>query len=357
MTDRLKVSTLFEFLDSVGTPPRILDMGRRISPIPREDFLRFEKTEIPYPLPLQQQAWMAFLLGNSGGTPERFVWFLRFPLDEQGKLVQAARDDFMHRLLEQIGENAEALKQGNGLEKAVEGNPYSFKPRDDRLAVFHAAASRLLGDEASRYFAHARGYFSGSLGWDQWPFVGYQGIADMAARAEVSDNAAVLAAAVPVLPLRPLEALCHCLENAPTPVELSRALFDRGIEELNTDQPDTRFITAVIRGISLSDGLSGEFLRKVLDAPCSRDPGVLSAIAAKSWENLTDPSLAESCLRQLADNSDGQEVFNACMADLLFLPGMREPLMKVLRDPDRTPPLSRAMGAFFRQLTGKPGQA
>jgi len=356
MTGGLKVSTLFEFLGSVGTLPTIFDMGRRVVPILREDFLRFEKTEIPYPLPLQQQAWMAFLLGNSGDRAEHYVWFLRFPLDEQGKLLQAARDDFMHRLLEQIGENAEALKQGKALEKAVEGNPYSFKPRDDRLAVFHAAASRLLGGEASRYLAHARGYFSGSLGWDQWPFVGYQGIADMAARAEVPDNARVLATAVPVLPLHPLEALCHCLENAPTPVELSRALFDKGVEELNTDQPDTRLITAVIRGISLSEELSSKFLGKVLAAPCSRDPDVLSAIAAKSWESLNDLSFAESYLRQLADNSDGQEVFNSCMTDLLFLPGMREPLMKVLRDPDRTPALSRAMGAFFRQITGKPAQ-
>ncbi len=243
MTGKPKISTLLEFLGSVANLPTILDMGRRVTPIPPEDFLRFEKTEIPYPLPLQQQAWMAFLLGNSNDTTERLVWFLRFPLDEQGKLVQAARDDFMHRLLEQIGENAEALKQGKDLEKAVEGNPYSFKPRDDRLAVFHAMASRLLGDEASRYLAHARGYFSGSLGWDQWPFVGYQGIADMAARAEASDNATVLATAVPVLPLRPLEALCHCLENAPTPVKLSRALFDRGVEELNADYSSIQIIT------------------------------------------------------------------------------------------------------------------
>ena len=355
MTGDLKISTLFEFLDSVAALPTIFDMGRRVTPIPPEDFLRFEKTEIPYPLPLQQQAWMALLLGDSEDTDERFVWFLRFPLDEQGKLVQAARDDFMHRLLEQIGENAKAPKQGADLEKAVEGNPYSFKPRDDRLAVFHAVASRLLGGEASRYLAHAQEYFSGSLGWDQWPFVGYQGIADIAARADASDNARVLATAVPVLPLRPLEALCHCLENAPMPVELSRALFDRGVEELNADQPDTRLITAVIRGISLSPNLSSDFLGKVLAAPCSRDPDLLSAIAAKSWESLTDGSLAESFLRQLADNSRGQEVFNICMTDLLFLPGMREPLMKLLRDRDRTPALSQAMGEFFRQITGKPG--
>jgi len=355
MTGKLKISTLFEFLGTVATLPMIFDMGRRVMPIPPEDFLQFEKTEIPYPLPLQQQAWIAFLLGSSEDTNERFVWFLRFPLDEQGKLVQAARDDFMHRLLEQIGENAEALKKGTVLEKAVEGNPYSFKPRDDRLAVFHAIASRLLGGEASGYLAHARGYFSGSLGWDQWPFVGYQGIADIAARVDASDNARVLATAVPVLPLRPLEALCHCLENAPMPVELSRALFDRGLEELDADQPDPRLITAVIRGISLSPDLSGRFLDKLLATPSSRDPDVLSAITAKSWESLTNASLAESFLRQLADNSRGQEVFNICMTDLLFLPGMRKPLMKVLRDPDRTPALSQAMGEFFRQITGKPG--
>ena len=163
---------------------------------------------------------------------------------------------------------------------------------------------------------------------------------------------------------RPLSRCCPCVrwrhsvtawKTHQCPSNCPGHSLTGGVEELNADQPDPRLITAVIRGISLSPDLSGRFLDKVLTAPSSRDPDVLSAIAAKSWESLTDGSLAESFLRQLADNSRGQEVFNICMTDLLFLPGMREPLMKLLRDADRTPALSQAMGEFFRQITGKPG--
>jgi hypothetical protein len=57
-------------------------------------------------------------------------------------------------------------------------------------------------------------------------------------------------------------------------------------------------------------------------------------------------------LERLAENSAGQEAFNLCMADLLYIPGMREPVLASVRDPKRSEKLSIAIGALFQNVTG-----
>ena len=56
------IITLTDLLEASGTQIHFFDMGRRVSPIPREEFLQFELAGIPYPLPLQQQAWFGLLI-------------------------------------------------------------------------------------------------------------------------------------------------------------------------------------------------------------------------------------------------------------------------------------------------------
>jgi hypothetical protein len=130
-------------------------------------------------------------------------------LDEQAKLVLAARDDFMRRLLENLGETTGNTARMAETEVALQDNPYAFRPKPERMAVFHAQVTAALQQPASPYYAHACDYFSGRLGWEQWSFLGYQGIADLAARLAQDDNRQRLKTAIPELPPAPLEALCH----------------------------------------------------------------------------------------------------------------------------------------------------
>ncbi len=92
-------TTLIELLENSGARLRVLDMGRRVVKIDRNSFLQFEQTAVPWPAPLVRQAWFGMLMQNSD-LPEPLIWFLRMPLDEQGKLVLASRDYFIHRLIE-----------------------------------------------------------------------------------------------------------------------------------------------------------------------------------------------------------------------------------------------------------------
>ncbi len=345
-------ATITEFLEAGGSRLRLFDMGRRVVKLSRQTFLQFERGEIPYPYPLQQQAWFGLLFCAPDNAEEPLIWFLRLPLDELGYLMPAARDDFLQRLLERAGKNLQAAREGQQLEHALKDNPYCFRPREDRLAMFHAKASKALKRPASKYYEHARQYFAGELGWDQWSFVGYQGIADLAARQDENDNAKRIAGALRLLPARPFEALCHCLENEPVSLALTQALLARLQETLQQAEPDLAIVTASIRGAALSRSTSTrrQLILATLEHPCAKEPDLLAAISGRAWELLQDSEICRLFLERLAENSLGQAFFNQCLGDLLFIPGMRESLLEQMRSPTRSTPLSQAIGALFSTL-------
>ncbi len=348
-----QISTITGFLESSGARLHFFDMGRRVEMISRDRFLEFEQTAIPYPYPLQQQAWFALQLQDKGRLQEPLIWFLRLPLDEQGKLLQAARDDFMHRLIERIGEQLQAENEGQQLESALQDNPYSFKPKDDRMALFHARVSRLLNLPPSRFYAHARDYFSGEPGWEQWSFVGYQGIADLACRLDQDDNEAGVTRAIAAMPAQPLIALCHCLESATLSPRVTQALLERADQELRQSSPDPAVLAAAIRGSARSESapLQRKLISHILDSLPGNDIEILSAVSGRAWEQLLDAGICNLFLERLAENSAGQSAFNLCMADLLYLPGMRQPVLAAMRDPNRSERLSGAIGALFQGVT------
>ncbi|MEJ2693081.1 MAG: DUF3549 family protein [Candidatus Thiodiazotropha sp.] len=351
-----QIDTLIEFLEAGGLAPRIYDMGRRILPLPRESFLRFERTETPYPQPLQQQAWLALVLqtGEDQAAQDPLIWFIRFPLDEQGKLLQAARDDFLFQLMERLGKAATPGEdQRREIESALEQNPYAFQPKQERLALFHARLTLDLKQPPSRFYDHAKRYFSGELGWDQWSFIGYQGIADLAARQAQEANTRRLAAAIPHLPPTPLEALCHALEQEPIPPSLAQALLERAREALGSPEPDPQVITATLRGIShsASETHRKTLLTETLQHPMARRSDVLAAVAGRLWLDLNDGSVRAQFLEQLAANDQGQEFFDQILSDLLYLVECRPGLLESLRNPDRTERLGQAIGAFFSRVS------
>ncbi|MEJ1341617.1 MAG: DUF3549 family protein [Candidatus Sedimenticola sp. (ex Thyasira tokunagai)] len=350
------ISTITEFLESTGIQLFPFDIGRRISPLGRDSFLRFEKTEEAYPFPLQRQAWFALVCHREQIGIEPFIWFLRFPLDEQGKLLQATRDDFMHRLMDRLGEKLQESdeQQQQSMDNALKDNPYTFKPREERMALFHAQVSRLLKKPPSDFYSHAQEYFAGELGWEQWAFVGYQGIADIAVRFAEGENAKLLNRAIDEAPLQPLEALCHCLESESIPTLLAQALIARTSNELENESPDPALLTATVRGISNATDpvLRDQLITSVLKHPCSANIEILAAVSGRAWEALKSQEVATLYLERLAENDSGQEAFSHSLVDLLFLPEMRDSLLQAMRNPQRSGNLSTAIGNFFQSVNG-----
>ena len=336
--------------------------------IPLDVIHRFELSQTPYPLPFLRSAWLGILFlypdrensqgrGDNPGKKDQHteisthnIWFLKLPLDEQGLLQQAARDDFLHRILEKFGERFDESSGVDHPQPELDDNPYGFTPRDDRMAAFHARISKQLGNPPSHYYAHARDYFAGKAGYDQWNFVGLQGIADVAARLDEENNVHTLVQAIPHLPITPFAALCSCLENVAIDQDLTQVIATRISKALEDE--DVMAITAGIRGLSHSTDRDTVIatIRSVLDHPAGHNVEVLAAIAARAWESLENPALRFSFLEALALCDAGQRAFVNIMADLLFLPGLRQTIKEDLGNPKHSDRLVNAIGTFFESV-------
>jgi len=336
--------TLLEFLEQAGAQVRAYDIGRRIGALGRKQFLAFENAYAPYPLPMQRKAWFALVQLPAATPSEPVIWFLRLDLDEQGLLVQAERDCLLNRLLESV----RAKTEGSDPQAILQDNPYAFTPREDRMALFHALLSKDLGLSPSRFYEHALDYFCGTPGWDQWSFVGYQGIADIACRHDDEP----LTAAIPHLPQEPLVALCHCLESRPLSTRLKEALIRRLRQALAQQPTDIPLLAALIRGLSVSGSTgasNGYPVRTILSHPAGNNIEILTAISGRAWEALDDQGRLDDFLRRLAENDHGQAAFEHCISDLLSLPSLADKVRGALRSPEQP---AAVREAFARMKPG-----
>lgn len=338
--------TLLGLLETSGSEVLIYDIGRRVGALPRATFVAFEQAAAPYPLPMQRKAW--FALVQHSDTHEPVIWFLRLALDEQGLLVPAERDYLVGRLLE----SAHAGRTAADPQQVLRDNPQAFTPREDRMALFHARLSTDLGQPPSRFYTHALAYFAGEPGWDQWGFVGYQGIADVACR----HTGSPLTEAIPQLPPEPLVALCHCLESQAIDTTLGDTLVARLASEQQHQQADIGILAALVRGLSSQAETAGvrDSLAKLLAQPSGRNIEILAAISGRAWEALGDPALLAAWLENLARNDHGQAAFEQCVSDLLSLPSLSAALRAALRSAE-CPSLVRE--AFARMTSLRPPSA
>lgn len=343
--------TLGGLLEKANARYRVFDLGRRVAKIPQSRFRQIERGERPYPLPLQQQAWLGVLFWDRIDPGQHFVWFLRFPLDETGQLQAAARDEFLEDVLSALGRTAGSAA---GIRELEQESPYAFKPREERLAAFHAKALVALKRGPSRFYAHGRDYLAGAPGYDQWAFVGLQGLADVAARLDQDGNAARVAEAIPQLPAEPLCLLCQLLENENLPGRVAASLHRRLVAALASDPVPVAEVTALVRAIG--NTAHGEVRHRMLEAVLESHGRVgidpLVALGGRAWEALRDDALRLRYLEVLAATEAGRELFPALMRDLLFVPGMRPLLLASFRNPARTPELVAAIGGLLGEAGG-----
>lgn len=348
--------TICDLLEQSGAQVLIFDMGRRVIEIPLEVMRRFELNEIAYPQPFLRSAWLGILFYYPEGKNEagkstkdgitHNIWFIKFPLDERGLLLLATRDDFLHHILESITET----KGTDFKNQTMDNNPYGFTPREDKMAIFHAKISHQLYKPPSQYYAHARDYFSGKTGFDQWQFVGLQGIADVTVRLEDDNNAQILASSFAHLPTTPLVVLCSCLENK----EIDETLTGEIARRISTalGNGDATVVAAGLRGLSYSRDLHtvNTTLHAVLSNPAGQNVEVLAAIAARCWYILEDNELRLLFLESLASCDAGQKAFNNILADLLYMPDLRQLILDDFSHSNCSRQLARAIDTFLASV-------
>lgn len=344
--------TLTDFIRQTDAQFRIYDMGRRVSKLSAETFHKVEQGHIPYPLPFLHQAWISVLMWNPKQQDQNVVWFLKLPLDEQGYLVQAARDDFLARLLENLMNNQGIMsteENPDGFRDALKDNPFSFKPEQEKMAAFHAKATLTTRQPASSYYEHAQAYFTGQASLESWDGLGFQGIADFVMRLEQENNQQQLTQLISQLPDTPLEAVSSLLEHAEPDEDLTQAIAQRLSLALQQPENSANLIGALIRGLSNSSAESIKLpvLQEVVSSEWGKEPEVIAALASRCWVSLQHPELLTPFLETLAVNHAGQACFNRVMADLMFIPTLRALSLRAFRDESRSAELSKAIGGLF----------
>ncbi|MBA1331102.1 hypothetical protein QQ73_08060, partial [Candidatus Endoriftia persephone str. Guaymas] len=95
-------------------------------------------------------------------------------------------------------------------------------------------------------------------------------------------------------------------------------------------------------------------IERVLQAPCATHNEILAAIAGRAWEGLQETAICRLFLERLAENQEGQALFNQLLSDLMFLPDTRPQVLAGVRDPARSEQLSRAFGALLQGVQTTP---
>ena len=347
-----QLETITDFLVLSGFQYRVFDLGRKIQKISNQTFAAIELQQTQYPYPFQQKAWLAILFWDKHKEQEPVIWFLSFPIDELGFLKLESRDAFVRDLMTNIGENMQANLEGGIGQDSLKESPFSFKPREDRLAMFHALATVELNEKPSQHYAPAQDYLSGKIGFEQWQFLGLQGISDVIARLDKDDNAALLASALPHLPDVPLDRFMQCLENVRYSGKLSAAIATRIDSEVKAELIQPSLMASLFRALSGSEakGERVRLLTEVLISESRKEVEVLAAVSGRAWNDLKEDELMQHFLE--ASALQEQEVFNILLVDLMTIPDMRAKVLVSLRDPQRSVELSRRIGSFMGGVIG-----
>ena len=336
------ISTLNELLDNAGTTWRVYDMGRRIQKIEKESFINIENALEPYPYPLQQHAFLAIQFWNSHDSTTPYIWFLKLPLDEQSKLIQASRNHFASMVLEALGNQ---LTGDDDAQKKLDNNPYVFTPSANKLAAFNAIIKKELKQPASSYFEHVELYFSGKIGFDNWQQLGLQGIADFALRLN-DTNEAHLINALPHLPQPVLNSLAATLEHAKPSVKLTEALV-RALKSY-LDANDSANVINTLRMVSntQSTGILQQAVDQIFDTHEALNLDLILTLTGRCWHVL--PTQIAPMMEYLATHQD-HAIFTGIFSDLVAIPSLRPYMLAIVRMENRSDALSRAIGQLFHQ--------
>jgi len=98
---------------------------------------------------------------------------------------------------------------------------------------------------------------------------------------------------------------------------------------------------------SQAKGRRREAVNALLNSEHKNNLDLLVTIAGRCWGDLQEPTLCQQYLEALANSGHGAAIFSQILADLLYIPGMREPIMQQLRNPEKSLALDSMVGAMF----------
>lgn len=342
---------LTTYLSELDGNYRLFDVGRRIRKLDKKQFQQVENLEIPYPSPYLHHAWLALYISQPNQPENETLWFLKWPLDEQGYVIPYVRDDLLSRLI-QLSKQPLQMSDTE-LEDPLKDNPFSFKPDDVRRANLHALIQASQRRKPSHHFDPVVSYLqaanlNGAL-LENWQTLGIQGIADFSAR--LSNYKQTLKACIAHMPSEPYLAFAQCLEHHEIPHEISEQAFERLNRDLTTPNTDVAIEASMrIIGASKNEGLRIQAWEAWIASDYRLNLQILLVFATRNYDDLAFiPQHIPVFLENLASLDNTYATFTKVMNDLLFLPGTRGLLLNALRSESRPDVVAQAMHVLMNQ--------
>ena len=335
------INNISEFLLQAGTDYRVFDMARGIRPISSQLFLEIENAIKPAPYPRQQHAWFGVLFFNKQLSDERYIWFVKLPLDEQGLVIGAGRQQFLQIVVEALGQS---LDKANNPNNQLPENPFTFVPNQQQLADFNSIGRIELDIPLSENLETTVQYLSNSEQKD-WRDIPLQGIADYAASLHQTRLKKLLLTQFLNLAPDIQYALCSSFENHSIDIDISQLL----INWYQQDVKDEKRLHCVIRGLCQSQAQTEveKLLSSILKHTQDKSDATLMLIAARQWQHLQQPEILKLYIELLANSEN--DLFIGLFPDLVQIPMLREIMLNVLRWPEKSPKLTHSIGQLFGQ--------
>jgi hypothetical protein len=338
-----QINTISEFLRQAGTDYRVFDMARGIRQLESQLFLEIESATLPAPFTRQQHAWFGILFFDKKMSHERYIWFVKLPLDEQGLVIAAAQQQFLQLVVEALGQT---LDKQNSTNNQLPENPFTFVPNQQQLADFNSIGRIELDIPLSEHLALVEQYLTHPERHD-WRTLPLQGIADFTASLQHGQRRHLLLKQFSTLPPDMQYALCASLENHQIDEDISKLL----INWYHQDVRDEKRLHSVLRGLCQSQDKTAvsSLISSVLNSSDGLKSSVLMLIAARHWQYLKESAILSIYVELLAVCEDTP--FIGLYSDLVQIPEVREAMLGVLRWPQKSTQLTHAIGQLFGQNT------
>lgn len=331
-----EITTLSQFLTTAKTQFQVYELGRRVQHIDMLAFHQIESLVTPYPYPIQGHAQFAIVFWNE--SQQHFIWFLKLPLDEQGLLSPASRSQFIEMVLTALGQDPTQPLTDEQQDRLA-NNPFSFKPSQEKLAVFNALVRKQLGLSASIQYEFAVQYLSGQIAPSEWQHIGLQGLSDVCVRLGELDHEQQLLASFDNSAIEVQIALCQCLEH----LHLTEGLANKLYAKFVAAPPE--YQAYYLRALASHTELSQQALAHLQQTE-RLEANELISIAGRNWTVLKQELSRSIYLEALARQP--QAFFNQIFADIVAIPSLRNHLLGELRNPNRSVQLSQAIGGLFK---------
>lgn len=363
MTNPASISTLSEFLLQAQTQYLTFDLGRGIRQIDNQTFFEWENQQAPCGFPRLNHAWFCIVFWNEKLSDERYIWFIKLPVDENGLMISAALNQFLDIIIQALGKE---LEHAQNEQAQLPDNPFVFVPNQQQLADCNAHIKEALGID-TRDNSNASAYMQTPtlrVNKEEWASLSVQDIADFAIRDckhnhergnsfhEKVSNQGVIAKnissyAPPVL---------HCLFASLESIELETTLVEALIT-FHKSASEPNLAALCLRAMSCKPhDLCIDYLSQLINTNEDKktDVGLPTldlqscvVIVGRYWRLLNNPSLLATFMHKVAILDPSFDLFTGLYADLVKVPDTRATMLGFIRDPERSNEVSTAIGVLF----------